>query len=64
VDGTLARVFRFLGVDDRFRVANREPRNVSPNRTDVPPEVIQRLDDYYRQPNRALEELLGEEMGW
>jgi hypothetical protein len=56
-------VFQFMGIDGSFQVPNLTPSNVGiPRGEDAP--MRDRLADYFAQPNRRLEELLGVSYGW
>ncbi len=60
----LDEVFRFIGVDADFRARDLEPRNVSSNRTRVDDRVYSYLNEYYRDENETLQNLLGLDFGW
>jgi len=61
---TLAKVFRFLGVESDFQVPDLKRANVGHNRTEVPIDVRQYLDNYFRPYNEALYERLGRDFAW
>src|SRR4030066_415696 len=50
----LKQVFRFLGVDETFKCSNLSPRHVGKNKTPVPPEVYEYLNEYFKPHNRRL----------
>lgn len=60
----LRKVFRFLGIDEKFEVADLKPRNVASNRTDVDAEVYEYLQDYFEPHNEELFAELGERFPW
>ncbi len=60
----LRRVFGFVGVDARCAISDLRPRNVATNKSKVEPAVYEYLNDYFRAPNEALYELIGEDYGW
>jgi hypothetical protein len=60
----LKRIFRFVGVDATVSIGDLSPRNVARNRSSVPASVYDYLREYFRKPNEALYELLGEDFGW
>ena len=60
----LPEVFDFLGVEADFNVPDLAARNVSGNRQGVPEEVYRYLDEYFREPNAALSELLSRDFDW
>ena len=61
---TVEEVFDFVGVDSSFRPENLKPRNVARNRSPIDEEVVEYLQEYFREPNQALYELLGRDFGW
>ena len=61
---SLHQVCRFIGVDEDYTPADLRPRNVTPNRSEVEPEVYEHLDRYFETHNRALYELVDEDFGW
>lgn len=60
----LRRVFDFVGVDAGFKARDVKPRNVTPNRSEVDPDVYEYLNDYSLRPNQARYELVGRSYGW
>lgn len=56
--------FAFLGINPAFKIQSEEPRNVGPNKEDVPQEVYEYLRAYYRPHNERLKTLLGDEFSW
>lgn len=60
----LRRVFRFLDVDEEFRITDLEPRNAAANRVETDGEVYGYLEDFFRFHNQRLYELTGERYGW
>lgn len=61
---TISKVFDFLGVDPDFKVPDLKPRNVGMNKTAVPREVYDYLDDYFVQHNHELYQLIGKQFDW
>lgn len=61
---TLARVFDFLGVDDRSDTIDLTPQNMSPVATPVDPGLRSELDAHFEPHIHALYELLGDDFGW
>lgn len=56
------RIEEFLGLDaDTVDLGARNERSGNPP---IKPETRERLREYYREPNRQLVELLGEDYGW
>jgi len=60
----IRQVFRFLEVDENFKVRDMKPRNVGSNRTEVGPEVYEYLNDYFYSHNQELSTLLGRSFHW
>jgi hypothetical protein len=60
----LQRMFDFVGVDRDFQVENLIPRNVSPAKQEVGPEIYQYLNEYFAPHNQALYKLVGMDYGW
>ena len=63
-DSCLSKVFDFIGVDPDFSVTNRERKNVSHNRIELPEAIYQELGSYYQRPNQDLYRMLGRDFGW
>ena len=61
---TLKQVFRFLGVDETFKCPDFKYRNVGKNKNQVPREVYEYLNDYFKLPNRRLYKYLHRDFGW
>jgi len=65
---TLDQVCTFLGVRKVSALAQPEAFIMHENRGErrdaLPADLRQQLQSYFAEPNRALEELLGQEMGW
>lgn len=64
LDGSLEKVCEFVGVAPAYRTKNASPRNVGTNRTNIPPDVYEYLDNYFRPYNRQLCEMIGESYEW
>jgi len=66
--GVLDQVCTFLGIRPASALAKPETlqmhRNAGGQGAPLPPELRCQLEDYYAEPNRALEALLGRTMGW
>jgi len=60
----LRQAFRFLEVDENFKVRDMKPRNIGLNRTEVGPEVYEYLNDYFYPHNQELSALLGRNFHW
>ncbi len=60
----LPRVFEFVGVEPTFQVGDLRPRNVGGTRREVPQDVYDYLNEYFRPHNRALYEMVGRDYGW
>lgn len=54
----IRNVCRFLDIEDSFVPVNVAPRNMGKYPA-VEPEVLQYLQDFYREPNQRLQKLLG-----
>ncbi len=63
-DTALKKIFAFLGVDAEFVVPNLTPRNVGANKKELPQEVYDYLDLYFKDHNQKLYDLTGEDFGW
>ncbi len=63
-EGTLRRIFGFVGVDPGMEVRNLGPSNVATNKTAVEAGVHEYLDAHFSGENRRLYELIGEDFGW
>lgn len=61
---TLQEICRFLGVDDDFQPKGELHRHRGVYTHEVPPEVVDFLDDYFRPLNQALYDFLGRDFGW
>jgi hypothetical protein len=61
---TLRQIFKFVGVDTKYKVENLQPRNVSSNRTKVEPHVYEYLNSYFQPYNEALYKFLGKNYKW
>ena len=60
----LRQTFKFVGVDEGFKVKDLKPSNVAMNKSKVDKSVYQYLNDYFLPFNEALYELVGEDYGW
>lgn len=63
-DSVYRRVLEFLRIDATHELADRKPRNVSRQKHEVPLQVIEHLEAYFREPNAALARLLPEFPLW
>lgn len=61
---TLRRICEFVDVDPNYQFSNLNPRNIAPNRVDVPTEVYNYLDNYFAPHNQRLYDFLGERYAW
>jgi len=61
---TLKRVFAFVGVDPSFEISDLRPLNVTKDKTHVPSDIYEYLDEYFAPHNQALYELIGERYDW
>tara|TARA_B100001971_G_scaffold129103_1_gene119107 strand:- start:164067 stop:164876 length:810 start_codon:yes stop_codon:yes gene_type:complete len=59
----LKEIFDFLGVDANFTPSDLAPKNVKAY-ADADESIINWLKDYYRLPNKELEEFLGKKSPW
>jgi hypothetical protein len=60
----LKQVFKFLGVNETFNYADLSPRNVGKNKTTVPSEVYDYLNEYFKPHNLELYNYLNRDFGW
>lgn len=60
----LKQVFKFVGVDEDYRVKDLKPRNVASNRSKVPLEVYENLNAFFSAHNEALYRFIGETYDW
>ena len=51
-------------MDKEYEIKNLEPHNVANNRSYVPSEVYDYLNDYFKPHNLELYELLGVDYEW
>ncbi len=58
------QVFGFLGIDKTFECRDLSPRNVGANKTPVPREVYDYLNEYFKPHNKRLYSYLGRDFGW
>ena len=63
-DEVLNQIFQFIGVQPDLENSDITPRNVSQEVVEVPQEARDYLHDYFREPNQALNLLLGRDFGW
>ncbi len=63
-NGTLQRVYEFIGVNAGFNLDNVAPSNVGKDKKDIDPAIYDSLREYFQPRNEALYELLGEDFGW
>jgi len=61
---TLTRVCKFLDIETDFTIEDPRAKNVSDNNTELPAEVHEYLDDYYKIPNQALFDQIGRTFKW
>ncbi len=61
---TLKKVCEFLEIDTNFYLREITLHNVATNKTDVPYEVIEYLNNYFKLYNEALFELIGFQIDW
>ncbi|MEL6232580.1 MAG: sulfotransferase domain-containing protein [Cyanobacteria bacterium J06627_3] len=60
----LRRVCEFVDIDPNFQFNNLKPRNIAPNRVDIPPDVYRYLNSYFSSHNQRLYEFLGKDFSW
>lgn len=60
---TLRLVFDFIGVDANYKIEDLAPQNVS-KKPKLAFDVYEYLEDYFREHNRALYELVERDFGW
>jgi hypothetical protein len=60
----LKDVFEFIGVDPHIDIPDVSPRYVGSNKDNVPAEVYEYLNEFFRPYNKKLYELTGAEFGW
>ena len=60
----LNRIFEFLAIDPDYAIADLQAKNIGSKKEHVSSEVYQRLSEYYRQPNEALFNGIGERFDW
>ncbi len=61
---TLAKIYAFLGIDTQFYLREINLFNVGTNKQEVPKEVINYLNDYFKPYNEELFDLLGYKIDW
>lgn len=61
---TMERICAFLGIPPELDRLDLNPRGIGSYSRELPPEVEEHLDAYFRPLNRDLYELLGEDFGW
>ncbi len=61
---TLGDIFSFLGLRQDIRMQDIRPRNVSGTSGGVSQEVLDYLNDHFREPNQALYSLIGRDFEW
>ena len=62
--GVMRELYEFIGVDPDHAGEKLRPQNVGHNRTRVPAEVVEYLEDYFRPHNAELERFLGRSFDW
>jgi len=60
----LNKVFEFLNIDQAHQIPNVKSQNVGNNKTQVPPEVYQQLNETFKQANEQLYRHLGQRYDW
>ena len=60
----MMKVFRFIGVDDKYKVKNIKPRNVARIKKDAPKEIYDYLKKYYKKHNEDLYQYIGKNFQW
>jgi len=60
----LKQVFEFLGIDETFKCHDLSPRGVGANKTPVPREVYEHLNEYFKPHNKRLYNYLNRDFGW
>ncbi|MGB3401841.1 MAG: tetratricopeptide repeat protein [Microcoleaceae cyanobacterium] len=61
--GVMKQTFEFLGLPE-YNAINYTPRNVGHYPKDIDPNLLSRLQEFYRPHNQKLENLLGRELNW
>ena len=61
--GVMKQVFNFLGLPEDRNISYT-PRNVGNYPKDIDPDLLSRLQDFYRPYNQQLEEFLGRKFNW
>ncbi len=61
--GVMRKTFNFLGLPE-YDGINYTPRNVGSYPKDIDPDLLSRLQDFYRPHNQRLEEFLGRKFNW
>ncbi len=61
---TLNQIAEFLNISAEFDYASFKPSNVGGNKENVPGEVYQYLDSYFRPLNLQLFDFIGQEFDW
>jgi tetratricopeptide (TPR) repeat protein len=61
--GVMKQTFDFLALPDHDAM-NYTPRNVGHYPKDIDPDLLARLQEFYRPHNQKLEELLGRKLNW
>ncbi len=61
--GVMKQVFNFLGLPE-YDGIDYTPRNVGNYPKDIDPDLLSRLQDFYRPHNQRLEEFLGRKFNW
>jgi hypothetical protein len=64
LEGTLKRIFAYVGVDETVSIRDLKARNVSENRTEIDPEVREYLDGFFEPYNQKLYALIGKNYKW
>ncbi len=60
----LKQVFKFVGVDQDYKIKDLKPRNVASNRSKIPPEIYEDLNAFFSTHNEALYKFIGETYDW
>lgn len=61
---TLKCIYRFVGIDQDFNLNDSTPRNVGKNKVSADPKVYDYLNDYFRNNNQKLYNLINQNYGW
>ena len=61
---TLNQIFKFIDVNPDFKSQKLQPKNVAKNKNHVDPDIIQKLQDFFRPHNQKLFDYLGWKSIW